>query len=206
MMQNISFVLEIFATISGLLQGVLVMLNKRSNWIFYILQVVFLFFFSAINRLYGDMTNNVIFLFMGIYGIIMWNKNNNNLPVTKLNRNDRYGYLLLLFFATVITGFVLSCTADPLPWIDAFTTVSAFFATWFMANKKLDAWILWTVNDLIYVIEYALLPNPAYYLLGLNIVWTVMAIISYLNWKHLINQRSKDETNITVADIDRMCC
>ena len=33
-------VLEIGATVFGLIQGILVMFNKRSNWIFYILQMI----------------------------------------------------------------------------------------------------------------------------------------------------------------------
>jgi len=40
------------------------MLNKRSNWIFYILQMIFLIIFSTLNHLYGDIANNSIYLVM----------------------------------------------------------------------------------------------------------------------------------------------
>ena len=55
-------IFEIGATAFGLIQGLLVMLNKRSNWLFYILQMIFLIVFSTIYHLYGDITNNIIYL------------------------------------------------------------------------------------------------------------------------------------------------
>lgn len=68
--------LEISATILGLVQGVLVLLNKRSNWIFYIAQMLCLIFFALANKLYGDMLNSSIYLAFGIVGWFMWNQKN----------------------------------------------------------------------------------------------------------------------------------
>lgn len=66
--------LEIGATISGLIQGVLVMLNKRSNWIAYSMQMILMILFSLSMHLYGDVTNSAIYLVLGIIGFIIWNK------------------------------------------------------------------------------------------------------------------------------------
>ena len=52
--------LEIGATIFGLIQGVLVMLNKRSNWIAYSIQMLLMLMFSYSMNLYGDVTNSAI--------------------------------------------------------------------------------------------------------------------------------------------------
>ena len=59
-------IFEIGATVFGLIQGLLVMLNKRSNWIFYILQMIFLIVFSIVNHLYGDIVNNSFYLILGV--------------------------------------------------------------------------------------------------------------------------------------------
>ena len=58
--------LEISATLFGLLQGYLVMINKRSNWIAYIVQMVLMFMFSLSVQLYGDALNNICYIFVGI--------------------------------------------------------------------------------------------------------------------------------------------
>lgn len=188
---DISFYIEILATVFGLIQGILIMQNKRSNWIFYILQIVMLIVFSAINHLYGDMTNNLIYLAMGIYGAMLWGSEKNKRPVTQCTTQQRIGYTILIIVGTLIVGAILHHTNDPLPMLDAFSTISGFVATWYMARRKLDAWIIWTINDLVYIAEYSLLPQPAYWLIGLNAIWTVMAILSYRNWKQIMHKDTK---------------
>ncbi|MDE6250445.1 MAG: nicotinamide riboside transporter PnuC [Alphaproteobacteria bacterium] len=186
MSMNIGFYTEILATVFGLTQGILIMQNKRSNWIFYILQIAMLIVFSAINHLYGDMTNNLIYLGMGIYGAILWGHGSSERPITKCTHLERIGYTLAIILGTLLVGTILRYTNDPLPMLDAFSTTSSFIATWYMVRRKLDAWIIWTINDLIYVVEYSLLPDAAYWLIGLNAIWTVMAILSYRNWKKIM--------------------
>ena len=65
---------EIGATIFGLIQGILVMLNKRSNWIAYTIQMLLMVIFSYSMNLYGDVANNAIYLVLGVIGFIIWNK------------------------------------------------------------------------------------------------------------------------------------
>ena len=173
---------EIGATVFGLIQGVLVMLNKRSNWIFYILQMIFLIIFSALNHLYGDIANNSIYLVMGVIGFILWNNSKESNKITKASTKERIIYILLIALGTIILSTVLKKTNDPLPVLDSFTTISSLIATFYMMKKKIDTWIIWFVNDIFYAVEYFILPNQALYLFALNIIWTFMAIGSYINW------------------------
>lgn len=179
--------LELGATVLGLIQGVLVMLNKRSNWIFYILQMIFLIVFSSINHLYGDVTNNSIYLVMGIVGYILWNKDSKSSKITSCKLKERIIYLTIIGLGTIVVSLILKNTDDPLPILDAFTTVSSFVATYYMMKKKIDTWIIWFINDIFYAIEYFILPNQALYLFALNIIWTGMAVASYINWKKIMN-------------------
>ena len=179
-------IFEIGATIFGLVQGLLVMVNKRSNWIFYILQMIFLIVFSALNCLYGDIVNNSIYLIMGIVGFILWNNNKESSKITKASTRERIIYVMLIVLGTIILGIILKNTNDPLPMLDSFTTVSSLIATYYMMKRKIDTWIIWFVNDIFYAVEYFILPNQALYLSALNIVWTFMAVGSYLNWKKIM--------------------
>ena len=180
--------LELGATILGLIQGVLVMLDKRSNWIFYILQMIFLITFSIINHLYGDVTNNSIYLIMGIIGFILWNKNKKSSKITSCNAKEKIMYVVIIAIGTIIVSLILKNTDDPLPILDSFTTVSSLVATYYMVKKKIDTWIIWFVNDIFYSIEYFILPNQAIYLFALNIIWTLMAVASYYNWNKLMKE------------------
>ena len=179
--------LEIGATVFGLIQGILVMLNKRSNWIAYSIQMLLLVLFSFSMNLYGDMINNSIYLIIGIIGFVLWNKEGNK-KITKCNIKERLMYISLILFITTIGYLILRNTNDPLPLLDAFTTISSLVATYYMIRKKLDTWIIWFINDIFYAIEYYILPDQAFYLFLLNVVWTFMAIGSYMNWSKLMKE------------------
>ena len=180
--------LEIGATILGLIQGVLVMFNKRINWIFYILQMAFLILFSSMNHLYGDVVNNSIYLLMGVVGFILWNRNSDTNKITATSKKEKLIYILLIIVGTLGVSAILKNTNDPLPMLDAFTTITSLIATYYMVKKKIDTWVIWFINDIFYAIEYFILPNQAFYLFLLNVVWTLMAVGSYSNWKKLMKE------------------
>lgn len=191
--------LEISATIFGLLQGVLVLLNKRSNWIFYVAQIICLLGFSYANKLYGDVLSNSIYLVLGIIGWILW-KNEDKALISICSNKERVIYASIIAWGSIVLFTLLSQTQDPLPLIDSFTTVSSFVATYYMVRKKLDTWIIWFVNDICYVVQYSLLENQAVYLMSLNIVWTAMAVASFLNWLKIM-KGYKNEKNIFCRQI-----
>ncbi len=181
-------VIEMGATVLGLIQGLLVMLNKRSNWIFYILQMLFLIVFSLFNHLYGDIANNSIYLVMGIVGYILWNSTKKTNKITVASTKERIIYSLVIALGTILISTVLKNTDDPLPLLDAFTTTSSLVATYYMMKKRIDTWIIWFVNDIFYAIEYFILPDQALYLFALNVIWTFMAVASFVNWNKLMKE------------------
>lgn len=179
-------IFEIGATIFGLIQGVLVLLNKRSNWLFYIIQMMFLIVFSITNNLYGDVVNNSVYLIMGVIGFILWNKNKKSNIITKTSLKEKIVYLIFIALGTLILSSILMNTNDPLPILDSFTTISSLVATYYMIKKKIDTWVIWFINDIFYAIEYFVLPDQALYLFVLNIIWTFMAVGSYVNWNKIM--------------------
>lgn len=181
---------EILAVIFGILQGISVALNKKSNWAFYIIQMIFMCIFSYQNHLYGDTLNNFIYIFFGIYGWISWSRPQS--AITYLNTAQRILICIILLVGYILLRWRLTGTDDPLPAIDSFTTVSSVVATVLMMKRKVETWILWFINDVVYVVEYFLLPNQAIYLMFLNIVWTGLAVYSFINWKKIVDTYEKD--------------
>lgn len=173
--------LEIGATIFGLIQGLLIMFNKRSNWIAYVIQMIFMTMFSLYSGLYGDAVNSICYIFIGIIGFLIWNKKGEK-NISVCSWKERMIYITTMILTTFFLYLILNKTNDPLPLIDAFTTTSSFIATYYMIVKKIDTWIIWFINDIFYCITYWLLPEQAFYLLALNIIWTFMAVGSFINW------------------------
>ena len=180
-------IIEIAAVIFGLIQGILVMLNKKSNWIFYIIQMLFMIVFSWMNNLWGDVALNCWFVVQGIIGLIMWNKET-DVPVTTYTNNERGKWCICSLLLFGLLAIILKNTNDPVPFMDAFTTTGALVATYMMAKKKLETWVIWFIIDIAYIIQYFIIPNQALYLMALNVIWTGMAVASYINWKRLMNK------------------
>lgn len=178
--------LEIGATIAGLVQSVLVMFNKRSNWIAYIIQMLLMILFSLSMKLYGDVSNSVIYLVLGVIGFILWGKEEAKVKTCSIK--EKIIYCIVIALGTCGMFFILNSTDDPLPLLDAFTTVSSFVATYYMMIKRIDTWYIWFINDIFYAIEYFILPDQALYLFLLNVVWTFMAIKSIIEWKKIMNE------------------
>ena len=194
-------ILENGATIFGLIQGVLVMLNKRSNWIAYVIQMALLIVFSAQMHLYGDVANNSLYLVLGIVGFIIWNKKDDK-DIEQCSVTERIIYCLAIAAATCALSIILGKTDDPLPLLDSFTTVSSLVATYYMMTKKLDTWVIWFVNDVFYAIEYFILPEQALSLFFLNVVWAVMAVGSFVNWrKIMIGSKNGEVENGTESEV-----
>lgn len=179
--------LEIGATIFGLIQGILVMFNKRSNWIAYVIQMLLMIVFSFSMHLYGDVTNSAIYLILGIVGFVIWNKKDEK-DIKRCSLKERILYIAIVAIATIGGFFILNKTDDPLPLLDAFTTVSSFVATYYMMTKKIDTWFIWFINDIFYAIEYFILPEQALSLFILNVIWTGMAVLSYINWRKIMKE------------------
>ena len=187
--------LEIITSIFGLIQGILIMFNKKENWIFYLLNIITLTFFSFKAKLYGDVLENSIYLLIGFFGLFSWYSNNiskklirrNN--ISWMNNKERIIYFLIFIIITGLIYLWLIHTDDPLALLDAITTGLSFVATLTMAMKKVDSWIYWLIDDILMAITYFSLPNKAIYLMTLNIIWIFLAIGTIYTW----NKESKKE-------------
>lgn len=183
-----SLYIEIAASTLGVIQGILVMLNKRCNWLFHSLQMILLLLFSYMEKLYGDMIYDIIFLIVGVIGYVLWNKKIHK-KISRSNSVEVYVYTIITLILTCFLYSWLTYTHDPLPLLDAVSSSTSFLATILMSMRRLDCWIVWLVNDLLYCVEYYMLPNQALYLFALNALWSIMAIVSYFQWKQYLRQQ-----------------
>lgn len=181
--------LEIFTAACGLVQSVLIMFKRKENWIFYLLNIISLTVYSFTVALWGDVLENIIYIIFGLLGLCTWyNKNISEKVFKKENRikyctsRERIIYGSMLLFISVVVFLWLSKTNDPAPLLDGVTTAMGFTATLMMAFKRVDAWFVWFVDDILMAYVYFTLPNPAVYLCVLNIIWIALAVGTWYVW------------------------
>ena len=88
----------------------------------------------------------------------------------------------LTSLAFIVIGVILDRFTDsPIPYWDALTTALSFTATWMLARKMLEHWILWIIVDLISMALY--LYRGLYPTMILFAIYTAMALIGYKAWR-----------------------
>jgi nicotinamide mononucleotide transporter len=187
---NTQIAFEIIAFVFGIIS---VIMAKKENILVYptgIIATIITVYLLYNAQYFGDMTVNIYYSIMSIYGWMMWRKSKNNSTISITTTTTKEKYIGFLFFLTtmIVTFFVYQFFdyAMEIPnYIDIFTSGIFFTAMWLMANKKIENWILWIVGDIIVV------PLFAYRGLGMlalqYLIFTILAISAYYQWKKILN-------------------
>jgi nicotinamide mononucleotide transporter len=138
------------------------------------------------SKFYADMGLNGYYLVISAYGWIFWKRGGSRqgepLPVTRIAMNHARVLAPVTFAAFIMIGVILDRFTDsPIPYWDAFTTAVSFTATWMLARKILEHWILWIIVDTVSMGLY--LYRGLYPTLVLFAVYTAMAVIGFIQWK-----------------------
>lgn len=172
--------------------------QKISLWFFGFLSSLFyiLIFFSS--KFYADMTLQFYYVFVSIYGWINWKRGEKKqaekteLRVAKTPRKT-YAYLILatgLVFSVYF--FVLkNYTDSPLPKADSLTTALSIVATWMLAKKYIEYWLVFIFVDALSAGLYFY--KELYPTAVLFVIYTIMAVVGYLQWKKDMKKHEKLE-------------
>lgn len=136
------------------------------------------------------MALNLYYVVISIYGWIIWVKGKNPdkpLLITRINKK----FVLYLSFAGITLFFALllllkKYTDSPIPYVDAFTTAGSIIATWMLARKMLEHWILWIVIDAVSMGLYYY--RGLYITIILFFVYTVISVAGFFKWRQEFNR------------------
>ncbi|HCE58938.1 MAG TPA: nicotinamide riboside transporter PnuC [Prolixibacteraceae bacterium] len=178
---------ELLGAILGLIYIYLSIRQKILTWPVGLLSSVFyiLIFFQA--RLYAGMGLQVYYAAMSIYGWYYWVKGENNTTGEKLNVSYTKPFEWIMIAAAFFVVLILivmvlkNYTDSDVPFIDAFTTTAGIIATWMMARKLIENWIIWVFTDLISVFLY--IEKQLWVTALLYLVFTTMAILGFIEWR-----------------------
>lgn len=178
--------IEVLATLTGIIYLVYSVRGKVLLWFFGIItSALYIYvFFKA--KIYADMSINIYYVAISIYGWLHWirGKQNNQeeLPVTRIN-HQQIVYLSIVTLALfVFIAFVLEKFTDSdIAILDAITTSVSITATWMLARKILEHWILWIIVDALSIGLY--MYKGLYPTVVLFVFYTTLALLGYIEWK-----------------------
>ncbi len=180
--------IEVFGALTGILYVILEI--RQSIWLWplgIITSSVYIWVFFT-SKFYADMGLQTYYVFISIYGWYWWMRGGEKkydreaLPVTGISMKLAaiLAAVFIILFA-LIYFILVRYTDSPLPMGDAFTTALSIVATWMLARKIIEHWILWLVADLVSMALY--IYKGLYPTVVLFAVYTVMAVIGYNEWR-----------------------
>jgi nicotinamide mononucleotide transporter len=175
-------VLSVVALISGALGVWLTIRQTIWCWPVALISVVASIAEFYNERLYGDMSLQVVYFFAGIYGWIYWNQNKNKAFIVA--RADKKQVPLLIGVTVIQSAvyyFLLQYFKGDRPFLDAILTACSLTATYMMTKKWVENWLFWVFIDGTYVLLYGL--KEMWLFVILNVLFTVMAFYGWLKWR-----------------------
>jgi nicotinamide mononucleotide transporter len=133
------------------------------------------------------MSLQVYYLLISIYGWFNWSRgksgsDSDKLPVTRIRLWTALILAVIFILLWLVTAILLNnLTNSDVPWGDAFITAGSIVATWMLARKILEHWLIWIIVDGVSVGLY--LYKDMYPTVFLYIIFTVIAIIGFYKWK-----------------------
>ena len=178
--------IELAGSVLSIIYLYLSIKQKASLWIFgFLCSLLYVVVFFQ-SKFYADMSLQFYYLGVSAFGWISWKagkpENRKELPVKRTTPLSGAIILVIALVLYFLYYFILSeYTDSPLPKADAFTTALSIVATWMLARKMIEHWWLWIIVDSVSAGLYfykALYPTAI-----LFVIYTVMAIIGYRQWK-----------------------
>ena len=179
--------IELLGAILGILYIVFSIRQNILTWptgLITSLLYIVVFFKSG---LYATMGLQVYYVFISIYGWYFWLKgkntdNKSQLPVQLVKRKlwIKIAAISILIYA-IIFFILIKYSDSEVPYLDSLTTSLSIVATWMLAKKYIEQWIIWIFVDLVssgLYIYKNLWPTVV-----LFIIYTIMAFLGYIEWK-----------------------
>jgi nicotinamide mononucleotide transporter len=134
-----------------------------------------------------------------LYGWYQWHKIHRNIskdseakhPNFNWTKNEILFSIVFCIAFTTLQYTLLKKTDASFPLYDSALTSFSLAATFLMARKKIQHWILWFFIDGAYIGLY--LSKELYITAGLYFIFTILVIKGYLDWKpYTLKQSNHD--------------
>lgn len=145
---------------------------------------VWVFFIS---KLYADMGLQLYYVFISLYGWYEWRhgsqtEKDGELKISRVTTTLGFTLSVVSLLLFLAIWFVLkNYTDSPVPLADALATSLSIVATWMLARKILEQWLVWIFVDAFSIGLFwykNLMPTVA-----LFVVYTIMAVAGFVEWK-----------------------
>lgn len=185
--------IELIATVLALAYVVLALRQSLWCWPAALLSTILFTHVMWQSALLSDALLQLYYAAMALYGWWRWRQLR---QCSAAERGPVYEWCwqrhAVLIGLTALAGLALGAfmagyTQADFAYIDAQTTMFSVMATWLVARKLVSNWLYWVVIDAVSIYVYA--QKHLYFLTGLFMLYTVIAIVGYFIWRSHYQQQ-----------------
>ncbi|MGI6719053.1 MAG: nicotinamide riboside transporter PnuC [Bacteroidales bacterium] len=199
-------ILEIIAVIFGIFS---VWFGQKENILIFPMGIISTSIYVYIcykANLFAQSGINLYYTIVSFYGLYMWSrkdKNNAQLKISVLSRNNKWLLLVITIVIFVLLyNFIGLFTKNSqnldgyygsmVMYIDSFVASLCLIAMFLSARKKVENWIFWIIADLISIPLFIM--QGLYFTVIQFVIFLVLAVMGFVKWrrKYII---SKTEIN-----------
>ncbi len=180
---------EAWGFVTGGLCVWLVVREHLWNWPIGLANNIFFFVLFLRGRLYADMSLQIVYLGLGIYGWWNWvfgGRNHSAINITRTTARECLALLIAIPAATWGMREVLVVVHDAAPLWDALTTVLSLAAQYLLCRKRFENWLFWIAADVIYIPLYLSRQLPLTAVL--YAVFLVMCLAGIREWSRKLRK------------------
>lgn len=185
--------IELIATLLALAYVILALRQSLWCWPAALLSTLLFTHVMWQSALLSDALLQVYYAAMALYGWWRWQQLRQSAPgATGPVYEWPWQRHVLLISLTALAGGLLGVlmatyTQADFAYLDAQTTVFSVMATWLVARKLVSNWLYWVVIDAVSIYVYA--QKHLYFLTGLFMLYTIIAIAGYFIWRSHYQQQ-----------------
>ena len=151
---------------------------------------------SFLNSLWGNMLLYLCYYIpMQILGIFKWKKHlkkdTKEIVKTRLSNKNRITLLFIGVLGSIITSIILHYFHDKSPIADGITTFLSVLGMYLTVRRAIEQWVVWMIVNGISAlmwINLVLHGTKTYSTVIMWVVYFVLAIYFYYEWKKVLNK------------------
>ena len=137
--------------------------------------------------LYAAMSLQLYYVFISFYGWYFWLKGKTQNDKTLVSVRATTGKMWIkiimatIFIYAAILFVLIGYSDSDVPYLDSLTTTLSIVATWMLAKKYIENWLIWIFVDFVSTGLY--MYKNLWPTVFLFLVYTIMAVFGYFEWK-----------------------
>ena len=175
--------LEIAAVALGFAYVLLIYRRQRAGWVAGAASSILYVYLAARARLPMQSLLQFYYVLMSVYGWYNWTRRQGERAggIARWPLRNHLLALLAIGLLTVLTAqWLRRETHAAWPMLDSMTTWTSLFATWLVAQLKLENWLYWIAADSIMVFLFAVQGFPFSSVLFLSYI--IIAVFGFRAW------------------------